>query len=83
MTDVINIMDENNNEEKGTEAEFVNPEAPKVTKIKSCVLSNSITVEESIFALYYVDHGFYGFRDEGAKKISATHTRNSGGAGLI
>jgi len=83
MADVINKMDENDTEGTGTEEEFIDPEAPKVTKIKSFDLSNSITVEEAIFALDYIDHDFYVFRDEDTKEISVVYKRNAGGVGLI
>ena len=83
MADVINKMDENDTEGTATEEEFIDPEAPKVTKIKSFDLSNSITVEEAIFALDYIDHDFYVFRDEDTKDISVVYKRNAGGVGLI
>lgn len=84
MADVINTMDENDtSEETSTEEEFVDPEAPTVTKIKSFDLSNPISIQEAIFALDYIDHDFYVFRDDETKEISVVYKRNAGGVGLI
>jgi putative sigma-54 modulation protein len=63
--------------------EFVDPEAPVVTKIKSYDLKNSISVEEAIFALGYVDHDFYVFREKETNEINVVYKRNAGGYGLI
>jgi putative sigma-54 modulation protein len=89
--------------------EFVDPEAPVITKIKRFVqilfvsnkfshlihfthsiillcsydLSKGISVQEAIFALNYVDHDFYVFRDEASGEISVVYKRNAGGYGLI
>jgi putative sigma-54 modulation protein len=63
--------------------EFVDPEAPKVTKIKSFDLSTPISLEEAIFALDYIDHDFYVFRDSETKEINVVYKRNAGGVGLI
>lgn len=63
--------------------EYVDPEAPVVTKIKSYDLSTPISVEEAIFALDYVDHDFYVFREKESNEISVVYKRNVGGFGLI
>mmetsp|Transcript_1394 Transcript_1394/g.2541 ORF Transcript_1394/g.2541 Transcript_1394/m.2541 type:complete len:242 (+) Transcript_1394:156-881(+) len=63
--------------------EFVDPEAPVVTKIKSYDLSKPISIEEAIFALGYVDHDFYVFREEETNEINVVYKRNAGGYGLI
>mmetsp|Transcript_15704 Transcript_15704/g.28570 ORF Transcript_15704/g.28570 Transcript_15704/m.28570 type:complete len:124 (-) Transcript_15704:267-638(-) len=63
--------------------EFVDPEAPVITKIKSFDLSKPISVEEAIFALDYIDHDFYVFRDGANDEISVVYKRNAGGVGLI
>eukprot|EP00558_Chaetoceros_sp_UNC1202_P012920 CAMPEP_0197232854 /NCGR_PEP_ID=MMETSP1429-20130617/1073_1 /TAXON_ID=49237 /ORGANISM="Chaetoceros sp., Strain UNC1202" /LENGTH=239 /DNA_ID=CAMNT_0042690995 /DNA_START=53 /DNA_END=772 /DNA_ORIENTATION=- len=63
--------------------EFVDPEAPVVTKIKSYDLGTPISVEEAIFALGYVDHDFYVFREEKSNEITVVYKRNAGGYGLI
>ena len=84
MADVINKMDEVSiDEDTAAEEEFVDPEAPKVTKIKSFDLSNPISVEEAIFALDYIDHDFYVFRDAATNDINVVYKRNAGGVGLI
>lgn len=63
--------------------EFVDPEAPVVTKIKSYDLSTPITTEEAIFSLGYVDHDFFVFREKDSNEISVVYKRNAGGYGLI
>lgn len=42
-----------------------------------------MTVNEAIFALDYIDHDFYVFRDAETKDISVVYKRNAGGVGLI
>ena len=46
-------------------------------------LSSSISVKEAIFALDYIDHDFYVFRDEETNDVSVVYKRNAGGVGLI
>lgn len=70
-------------EAASTDEEFVDPEAPVVTKIKSYDLSTPISIEEAIFALDYVDHDFYVFREKESNEISVVYKRNVGGFGLI
>jgi len=69
--------------ESSTDAEFVDPEAPVVTKIKSYDLSTPISIEEAIFALGYVDHDFYVFREKDSNEVSVIYKRTAGGYGLI
>ena len=46
-------------------------------------LSTPISVKEAIFALDYIDHDFYVFRDEESNDVSVVYKRNAGGVGLI
>lgn len=46
-------------------------------------LSAPISVKEAIFALDYIDHDFYVFRDEESNDVSVVYKRNAGGVGLI
>jgi putative sigma-54 modulation protein len=46
-------------------------------------LSTPISLQEAIFALDYIDHDFYVFRDEETKEINVVYKRNAGGVGLI
>jgi putative sigma-54 modulation protein len=62
---------------------FVDPEAKKITKINSFDLDKPMSVEEAVFALDYVDHDFYVFKNEATNKISVVYKRNVGGIGLI
>lgn len=65
------------------EEEYVDPEAPTITKVKSFDLDKAISVEEAVFALDYVDHDFYVFRNEETDKITVVYKRNGGGVGLV
>jgi putative sigma-54 modulation protein len=62
---------------------FVDPEAKKITKINSFDLSKPMSVEEAVFALDYVDHDFYVFKNEANSKLTVVYKRNVGGIGLI
>jgi len=68
---------------KTDENEFSDPEAPEVTKIRSFDLKNPISQEEAIFALDYVDHDFYVYRDDKTNEVNVVYKRNAGGIGLI
>jgi putative sigma-54 modulation protein len=59
------------------------PEKPVITKVKSFDLENPIRLEEAIFALDYVDHDFYVFKNAETDKISVVYKRKVGGVGLI
>jgi len=54
-----------------------------VSSFSSFDLSKPISVEEAIFALDYIDHDFYVFRDGANDEISVVYKRNAGGVGLI
>eukprot|EP00567_Pseudictyota_dubia_P001642 CAMPEP_0197468038 /NCGR_PEP_ID=MMETSP1175-20131217/65880_1 /TAXON_ID=1003142 /ORGANISM="Triceratium dubium, Strain CCMP147" /LENGTH=247 /DNA_ID=CAMNT_0043004133 /DNA_START=64 /DNA_END=807 /DNA_ORIENTATION=- len=62
---------------------FVDPEAPTITKVKSYDLGKPISLQEAIFALDYIDHDFYVFRNEEDGEINVVYKRNAGGVGLI
>mmetsp|Transcript_15161 Transcript_15161/g.25154 ORF Transcript_15161/g.25154 Transcript_15161/m.25154 type:complete len:238 (-) Transcript_15161:203-916(-) len=59
------------------------PFAPEVTKIRSFDLSKPIKLDEAIFALDYVDHDFYVFKDADSGDVNVVYKRNAGGVGLI
>jgi putative sigma-54 modulation protein len=85
LADVLSAIEstETGDSEPSAGEEFVDPEAPVITKIKSYDLSSPITVEEAVFALGYVDHDFYVFREKESNQISVVYKRNAGGYGLI
>lgn len=62
---------------------FTDPEAPTITKVNSFDLDRAISVEEAVFALDYVDHDFYVFKNEDTDKVTVVYQRNVGGVGLI
>lgn len=65
------------------EDEFVDEYAAKITKVNSFDLEKPISVQEAVFALDYVDHDFYVFKNEETSKITVVYKRNGGGIGLI
>lgn len=82
IADVLNSIEEDVEDEPEKE-DYVDDYAPEITKIKSFDLSKSISVKEAVFALDYIDHDFYVFRDEETDQISVVYKRNAGGIGLI
>jgi len=84
LADVLDSVTDTIEDAPVSDAEdFVDPEAPVVTKIKSYDLSNAMTLQEAIFSLDYVDHDFYVFRDSESSEINVVYKRNAGGYGLI
>jgi putative sigma-54 modulation protein len=65
------------------EEEYIDPEAPTITKVKSFDLSKGISLDEAVFALDYIDHDFYVYRDAESNEINVVYKRNAGGIGLI
>jgi putative sigma-54 modulation protein len=63
--------------------DFIDPEAPNIIKVNSFDLENAIPVKEAIFALDYVDHDFFVFKNEETGKPTVIYKRNAGGVGLI
>jgi len=82
LADVLNSI-EVEDDAPADDDEFVDPEQAVVTKVKSFDLSTPISIKEAIFALDYIDHDFYVFRDEESKDVSVVYKRNAGGVGLI
>mmetsp|Transcript_10722 Transcript_10722/g.16039 ORF Transcript_10722/g.16039 Transcript_10722/m.16039 type:complete len:239 (-) Transcript_10722:176-892(-) len=80
---VLDAVSDDVVEDANDAEEFVDPEAAVVTKVKSYDLSKPISIEEAVFALGYVDHDFYVFREEGSGEINVVYKRNAGGYGLI
>jgi len=81
---VLNEMEEDLSDAPADEEDdFIDPESAKITKIKSFDLSTPMSMNEAIFALDYIDHDFYVFRDAETKEISVVYKRNAGGIGFI
>lgn len=59
------------------------PEKPTVTKVNSFQLDKPISLEEAVFALDYVDHDFYVFRNEATDQVSVVYKRHNGDVGLV
>ena len=59
------------------------PSMPFDSPYSSFDLGTPISIKEAIFALDYIDHDFYVFRDEETKEVSVVYKRNAGGVGLI
>jgi len=89
LADVLDSIDEMDTEvdnaslDAEEDASFMDPEQAVITKVKSFDLSKPISIKEAIFALDYIDHDFYVFRDEETNEVSVVYKRNAGGVGLI
>jgi putative sigma-54 modulation protein len=89
LADVLDSIDEVDTEvdnaslDAEEDASFMDPEQAVITKVKSFDLSKPISIKEAIFALDYIDHDFYVFRDEETNEVSVVYKRNAGGVGLI
>jgi len=83
LADVLNSIEEDEDAAPEEEEAFIDPEQAVVTKVKSFNLSKPMSVKEAIFALDYIDHDFYVFRDEESDDVSVVYKRNAGGVGLI
>ncbi|KAL7506338.1 hypothetical protein ACHAXN_003636 [Cyclotella atomus] len=77
LADVLNSIEVDDS--VPDEEQYIDPEQTVVTKVKS----KAIPIKEAIFALDYIDHDFYVFRDEETNEISVVYKRNAGGVGLI
>jgi putative sigma-54 modulation protein len=64
-------------------SEVVDDPSRKVVTVHSFQLDKCISLNEAIFALDYVDHDFYVFRNEETKEINVIYKRHHGGIGLI
>ncbi len=65
------------------EEEFEDPGKPEVVSVKSFDLEHPISVDEAVFALDYVDHDFYVFRNQETNQINVVYKRHVGGVGLV
>lgn len=65
------------------ETDFIDSNSPNIMKVNSFDLENAIPVKEAVFALDYVDHDFFMFKNEETGKPSVVYKRNAGGIGLI
>jgi len=84
LADVLNSIEVEDDEPADEEDEsFIDPEQAVITKVKSFDLGTPISIKEAIFALDYIDHDFYVFRDEESSEVSVVYKRNAGGVGLI
>lgn len=81
LADVLNSIEVDDDSDDSDE--YIDPDQAVVTKVKNFDLSSSISVKEAIFALDYIDHDFYVFRDEETNDVSVVYKRNAGGVGLI
>jgi putative sigma-54 modulation protein len=63
--------------------EYVDTDAPVISKVNSFDLETAISVQEAVFALDYIDHDFYVFKNEETGKITVVFKQTGGGIGLI
>ena len=59
---------------------YQDPDKANVVKVKSFDLDKPISLDEAIFALDYVDHDFYVFRNDMTNKVSVVYKRHTGGS---
>jgi putative sigma-54 modulation protein len=83
LTDALNSIEAVEGDDDDTMVMFEDPGKPEVTKIRSFDLSKPISMEEAIFALDYVDHDFYVYKDAASGEVNVVYKRNAGGIGLI
>jgi putative sigma-54 modulation protein len=72
-----------NMEETYVDDGFIDPEQPSIVKVESFQLDKAISLDEAVFALDYVDHDFYVFRNEATNEINVVYKRHAGGVGLV
>jgi putative sigma-54 modulation protein len=65
------------------EKDFIDVNAPNIMNVNSFDLENAIPINEAIFALDYVDHDFFVFKNEETGRPSIVYKRNAGGVGLV
>jgi len=63
--------------------DFIDFNAPNIMNVNSFDLENAIPINEAIFALDYVDHDFFVFKNEETGRPSIVYKRNAGGVGLV
>ena len=63
--------------------DFIDINEPNIMKVNSFDLENAIPIKEAVFALDYVDHDFFMFKNEETGQPSVVYKRNAGGIGLI
>lgn len=73
---VLEELDEPLPEEE--EEIFDDPEKPTVLKVNSFQTDKAISLDEAVFALDYVDHDFYVFRNQESNKINVVYKRHEG-----
>jgi putative sigma-54 modulation protein len=54
-----------------------------ITPVKSFQLDRPISLEEAVFALDYIDHDFYVFRNQATNEINVVYKRHTGGIGHV
>jgi len=62
-----------------SKGDFIDPNEPNIMKVNSFDLETAIPIKEAVFALDYVDHDFFCFKNEETGKPSVVYKRNAGG----
>ena len=76
---------DNNDEDAAAESgsnDLEDPYKPEIKKV-NFQLDKPISLEEAVFALDYVDHDFYVFRNAENDQVSVVYKRHTGGVGLV
>ena len=66
-----------------SKGDFIDPNEPNIMKVNSYDLEHAVPIKEAVFALDYVDHDFFVFKNEETGNPSIVYKRNAGGIGLI
>lgn len=77
------VANEERDESLSRLGDFIDPEEPNIMKVNSFDLENALPIKDAIFALDYVDHDFFVFKNEESGKPTVIYKRNAGGIGMI
>ena len=84
----LDALDDNDADDAGDAAaepgsnDLEDPYKPEIKKV-NFQLDKPISLEEAVFALDYVDHDFYVFRNAENDQVSVVYKRHTGGVGLV
>jgi putative sigma-54 modulation protein len=68
---------------KEDDYQYNDTDAPIVTKVNSFDLERPISLQEAVFALDYIDHDFYVFKNAETNKMAVVFKQTGGTVGLV
>jgi len=81
--EVAAVVSRQEHDKAMSKGDFIDPNEPNIMKVNSYDLEHAIPIKEAVFALDYVDHDFFVFKNEETGNPSIVYKRNAGGIGLI